>query len=157
MIAAVRALVEQHALLPHPEGGYYREIFRSPHNVVDGRGRVRSALTVILYLLEGGDVSRWHRLGSDETWHFARGSPVAIDCIDDAGTHREQRLASGGPWQATVPAGDAFAARVLEPDGYALVTCCVAPGFEFEDFEMLDPGDLARRFPQHRELIARYG
>ncbi len=156
MIAAARALVERLELVRHPEGGHYRELFRSPHMVLDARGRSRSALTVIYFLLAGDDVSRWHRLDADETWHFATGTSIAIDRIAPDGEYRRCVLAPGGPWQATIPAGQAFAARTLEPGGFALVTCCVAPGFEFEDFALLDAQSLVATFPQHRALIAAY-
>ncbi|MBD5656575.1 MAG: cupin domain-containing protein [Candidatus Eremiobacteraeota bacterium] len=140
-------------LVAHPEGGYYREIYRSATNVRAADGRGRPALTVIYFLLESTKCSTWHRLKSDETWHFARGHLV-LELIAGDGAHERLELNPEGPWQATIPAGTAFAARARSD--YALVTCCVAPGFAFEDFELLDPGRLRARYPEHSETIARY-
>ena len=147
--------IEKLGLAPHPEGGYFRELFRSPHSVSSADGRVRPAMTVIYFLLPDAESSRWHRLASDEPWHFARGSELAIDVIDAGGVLETLRLGTNGPWQATIPAGSAFAARTSEP-GFALVTCCVAPGFAFEDFELLDAAKLAARYPEHALTIERY-
>jgi len=141
-------------LAPHPEGGYYREIFRSSHSVRATDGRIRPALTVIYFLLERERCSAWHRLRSDETWHFARGKALLLDLIDSKGRHESLFLKPEGPWQATIPAGTSFAARALE--SFTLVTCCVAPGFDFEDFELLDARELALRFPDHAETIGCY-
>ena len=132
-------LVRDLALEPHPEGGYYREIFRSPQIVVTARGDRRSALTVIYFLLAESQVSAWHRLRSDETWHFACGNELEISVLDDAGKATTLSLGPAGPYVAAIPAGQAFASRVRGGTGFALVTCCVAPGFEFEDFELLRP------------------
>jgi predicted cupin superfamily sugar epimerase len=149
-------LIDEFALSAHPEGGYYREIFRSAEQVVDHLGRPRSALTVIYFLLTAETHSTWHRLTSDETWHFASGSPLLLELITARGAHEVCRLASTGPWVATVPAGSAFAARVADHGAYSLVTCCVAPGFEFEDFALLDSDMLIDAFPHHAATIRRY-
>ncbi len=149
-------LIDELALSAHPEGGYYREIFRSPNQVEDRAGRARSALTVIYYLLTAEAHSTWHRLTSDETWHFACGSPLLLGLISEDGAHEVCRLASDGPWQATVPAGCAFAARVADAGGFSLVTCCVAPGFEFADFELLDSEKMIGAYPRHVAAIRRY-
>ena len=151
-----RTLIAKLGLLPHPEGGHYREIFRSPHTIVDERGRTRSALTAIYFLLAGSEFSRWHRLAADETWHFATGTPIEIDRIAPDGAHERNVLSARGPWCATIPAGDTFAAALARPRGFALVTCCVAPGFEFEDFELIETATLAASFPKHRTIVERY-
>jgi predicted cupin superfamily sugar epimerase len=143
------------SLAPHPEGGYYRELFRSPHTVTSEDGRRRPALTVIYFLLTDDECSTWHRLASDETWHFARGDALVIDLIDTAGRHETRKVGPEGPWAATIPATSAFAARMAE-GGFALVTCCVAPGFAFEDFELLAAAELRERYPQHARTIERY-
>ena len=144
------------ALQPHPEGGHYREIFRSPQTVVTQRGDRRSALTVIYFLLAGNEVSAWHRLRSDETWHFACGGELEISQLDDAGSATTVYVGPAGPYVATIPAGRAFAARLRERSGFALVTCCVAPGFEFDDFELLDARALALTFPACAGNIMSY-
>ena len=128
-------------LCPHPEGGYYREIFRSASRVAptDGRGD-RAALTTIYFLLPQGSVSRWHRVASDEVWHLYEGGPLELlELGADLGTLRRYSLApvgsgSGAP-VLTIPAGHWQAARALA--SYALVGCTVGPGFEFADFQLL--------------------
>jgi predicted cupin superfamily sugar epimerase len=135
-------LIRELKLEPHPEGGYFREVFRSPHRVkpLDARP-ARSALTSIYFLLLKGQHSRWHRVASDEAWHFYEGDPLVVYWIDDRDGVHEEVLASGltngrpfcvvpaGCWQAAKPRGE-----------YSLVGCTVGPGFDFEDFEMIAPG-----------------
>lgn len=147
-------LVRELALEPHPEGGYYREIFRSRQTVVTTRRR--SALTVIYFLLAEHQISAWHRLCSDETWHFVCGSELEICLLDEAGKVAALGLGPAGPYVAVISAGQAFAARVRAGAGFALVTCCVAPGFEFDDFELLDVEALTRAHPSCAEAIASY-
>ena len=126
-------------LRPHPEGGYYREVFRSPDRVApsDGRGE-RAALTTIYFLLTEGTHSRWHQVKSDEVWHFYEGGPLEILELDESGDavvrHRLARVGDGAPVH-TVEAGRWQAARPLGE--YVLVGCSVAPGFEFSDFRLL--------------------
>jgi predicted cupin superfamily sugar epimerase len=156
MHAEAQRLIDELALSAHPEGGFYREIFRSTARVVDAAGRRRSALTVISFLLTAEAHSTWHRLASDETWHFACGSPLLVETISQRGAHDVCRLGPDGPWVAAIAAGNAFAARVAEEGGYALVSCCVAPGFEFEDFTLVDSDALIDAFPIHAAAIRRY-
>jgi predicted cupin superfamily sugar epimerase len=145
-------------LAPHPEGGFYRELYRSDRAVPSEHGE-RSALTAIYYLLTAETFSAWHRLRSDETWHFHHGSPLSIETLDAYAGHRRIDLGPDGPWVAVLPAGMAFAAHVSAsdlPGGYALVSCCVAPGFDFADFELLDGAALATAFPEHAALARRF-
>ena len=133
-------------LRPHPEGGFYREVFRSEARVTpaDGRG-ARAALTTIYFLLPEGSVSRWHRVSSDEVWHLYEGGPLELLELSESGRDlARHRLAPvggddrGGDVAApvrTIPAGAWQAARPLA--GYALVGCTVGPGFEFADFRLL--------------------
>ena len=150
-----RRLVGELRLAPHPEGGYFRETFRSTERVTTGRGSERSALTTILFLLTGENFSAFHRLTSDETWHFYRGDPLTIEIIDAAGRHERRRLSAEGPWQAAVSAGAHFASHVENPLGYALVGCDVAPGFEFSDFFLATRSVLIAAYPQHAGLISK--
>ena len=145
-------LVETLGLQPHPEGGHYREIFRSPQAVrpADGRGE-RSALTVIHFLLTEGEVSRWHRVASDEAWHVVEGAPLALLVADDGFAAVEtHQLGGEGPPAHVVPAGAWQAARSL--GAYTLVGCTVGPGFDFADFELIDArpdlADAARQRPE---------
>jgi predicted cupin superfamily sugar epimerase len=163
----VDALVELLGLSPHPEGGYFRETFRSADRVQrPGDGSVpadsRAAGTAIYFLLPAGAFSAWHRVASDEAWHHYDGAPVELHTIDPAGVHRVavlgRDLARGERPQQVVPAGWFQAARpVAPPDGdaagYALCGCTVSPGFEFADFELPGRAELRRRFPQLGPVI----
>lgn len=154
-------LIERLALLPHPEGGHYREIQRSPLRVrpLDGRDE-RAAMTGIYFLLAAGEHSRWHRVASDETWHHYEGEPLEL-LVAAPDAVRAERVVLGRALDAdgpvhTVPAGWWQAARPL--GAYALAGCTVAPGFEFQDFAFLrdDPAAAARLVaaePALRELL----
>jgi len=134
-------------LQPHPEGGYYREIFRSPHRVSPRDGRPdRSALTTIHFLLTRGQHSRWHRVASDEVWHFLAGDPLQLCWIEGEEQARVVTLGESeldGPFVEVVPAGCWQAARTM--GAFSLVGCTVGPGFEFADFEMLEGAGLEQR------------
>ena len=141
---------------PHPEGGWYRETFRSAERVTTARGNTRSASTAIYFLLTAETFSAFHRLSADETWHFYRGDPIAIEIIDPGGRHEQRVIGVGEALQSTVAAGAHFAAHVDTPGGYALVGCDVAPGFEFADFALTTRAMLTAAYPQFAPLIARY-
>lgn len=148
-----RALVDRLGLRPHPEGGHYREVFRSALRVTTTRGE-RSALTLIHYLLPAGAFSAFHRVSSDEIWLHAGGDPLELHLLDGAGRHETCRLGGGVPsGQAVVPAGVWQAARPIGTR-YSLASCAVAPGFEFEDLELADPSELRRANPELAGLIA---
>ncbi|HKO57679.1 MAG TPA: cupin domain-containing protein [Thermoanaerobaculia bacterium] len=141
-------LIARFGLLPHPEGGWYHQAFRSPHDVApeDGRG-TRKALTAIYFLLRRGECSRWHRVRSDEIWTHLEGDPLHLYLSSDLSSVDTRSLGgtgSGGTPLHVVPAGIWQAA---EPAGdYALVACFVGPGFEFEDFTLIpdDPHAAAQ-------------
>ncbi len=150
-------------LKPHPEGGYFRETYRSAERVAAAAlparyGGARAFATAIYFLLAAGQVSRLHRLRSDELWHFHHGAPLRLTLIAPDGALIEHRLghdaAAGDCLQAVIPAGAWMGARLATARGYALVGCTVAPGFAFEDFELGRRASLCRLFPQHRETIA---
>lgn len=123
-------LIASLQLLPHPEGGWYRQIFKSESRVTrHADGAERSALTTIYFLLVEGAYSAWHRVRSDEVWHFYEGDPLELltresSTVLDA-EHRVHVIPAG-VWQAARPLG-----------AYTLVGCTVGPGFEFDDFEMI--------------------
>lgn len=154
-------LISLLALMPHPEGGHFRETYRSDHLVTRMEGAPgRSASTAIYYLLRARERSTWHRIDSDEMWHFYDGMPIRIYVLEPEGKLGMFRLGNplrheGATFQAMVPAGRWFAAECEQPDGYALVGCTVAPGFEFAQFEIGDARFLEQHWPEHRELIAR--
>jgi uncharacterized protein len=134
----VRALIEKLDLKPHPEGGSYREIYRSSERVQTARG-VRPAITAIYYLLERNQISRWHVVEADEIWHFYEGSPLEllaydpeaqtlVRCVLGNTTNDQKRVAvvRKGVWQAARSLGD-----------FSFVGCSVGPGFDFEDFSLV--------------------
>jgi predicted cupin superfamily sugar epimerase len=149
-------LIRNLALADHPEGGWYRETFRSAQRVTTERGTLRAASTSIYFLLTQSTFSAFHRLASDETWHFYRGDPLTIEIISPSGIHERRIIGAGDELQTTVPANAYFASHVDAPDGYALVGCDVAPGFEFADFLLTTRAMLTAAYPQFAPLIARY-
>jgi predicted cupin superfamily sugar epimerase len=147
-------------LTRHPEGGYYRETYRAAGRIAAHAGLgERSFSTAIYYLLPAEEVSRLHRLRSDELVHFHLGSPLTLHLLDEAGAYRRvslgRELEEGQVLQAAVPAGTWFGATVERPGSFALVGCTVAPGFEFADFEQAERPELAARFPAHRAIVER--
>ena len=155
------ALIGRLRLRPHPEGGHYRETYRAQEIVRRPALAVeRSASTAIYYLLSGDAWSAWHRIRSDEIWHFYAGGPVRVHVLDGQGGLTTHRLGNAieAPdcvFQAVVPAGCWFAAERVRADRYTLAGCTVAPGFEFSEFELADPDRLAADYPAHRALVAR--
>ena len=154
-------LISSLELVPHPEGGYFREVYRSgsPVQPIDARA-TRRALTTIYFLLVAGQVSRWHRVVSDEVWHYYEGDALELLTVDDV-FNRVTRTGLGrlddgvkpvhvvvsNAWQAARPLG-----------AYTLAGCTVGPGFEYEDFEMLrgrpaEAEALRNRHPDVADLI----
>ncbi len=161
----VEAWVRKLGLTPHPEGGYFRETYRSSLSLAGSALPAsfhgdRSCSTAILYLLEYGDRSHLHRIAADEVWHFHLGDPLTVHVLDATGEHRPLLLGAdleaGQTLQGVVPAGRWFGARhegPRGPHGFSLVGCTVAPGFDFADFELARRDDLIARWPAHRGLI----
>ncbi|MCO4743164.1 MAG: cupin domain-containing protein [Proteobacteria bacterium] len=140
-------LIRDLDLAPHPEGGFYRETFRSMASVDTPRGQ-RSASTAIYFLLPPDTFSAWHRVvSSDEAWHLYEGE-LDLHTLDANGPG-VQRLTADNP-QFVVPAGLWQAAK---PVGYALCGCTVAPGFDFEDFEMPTRAELRELFPSYADAV----
>lgn len=154
---SVSELIQKLTLEPHPEGGYYRRTYESSEILLTDRGR-RPAMTSILYLLPGGDRSRWHRIRSNERWLHHSGGVLEVVHFA-AGSPQFQRLGSAEDLQMPyidVPADCWFAARPLSPGGYVLASCVVCPGFDFSDFEIANLGTLLKAYPAHAELILRF-
>ena len=154
--------IEALDLSPHPEGGFYREFHRSQHILEEeslprGFSGDRELGSVIHYLLTGDDSSAFHRLRSDEIWHFHDGSPFLIHMIDPKGVHSAARLGlnvSGGEVPCfVVPAGHYFGAEVAADDSFALASCTVIPAFSFDDFEMPTSDELISIFPHLKSEI----
>ena len=117
----------------------------------------RLVSTAIYFLLEGKNFSAFHRLRSDELWHFHAGGPITVHVIEPDGAYSEIQLGSdpeaGEVFQAAVKAGRWFASRVRDPRSFGLAGCTVAPGFDFADFELGKRSELVGLYPQHRNLI----
>ena len=144
-------------LNPHPEGGFYAETYRSERTMeVPGLGS-RNYSTGIYFLMQEGNFSAFHRIKSDEMWHFYSGDALEIFYFDENGRLRNIRLGTdpekGEVFQAVVPAGVWFASRPVKGGEYALVGCTVAPGFDFRDFEMAERENLRAQFPDHHSII----
>jgi predicted cupin superfamily sugar epimerase len=153
-------------LVPHPEGGFYKQTFRSD-NMVTIPGKIEiphSAGTDIYYLMGSpviGDFSAWHTLHNlEESWHYHYGKDVIIYIIDSKGNIIENHLGLGenAKLQVHIPANSWVCAAVNSenPDDYALVGCTVHPGFDFKDFELADKSNLSKEFPQHKAIIEKY-
>lgn len=159
-----RAWVDHLNLESHPEGGYYRETYRSSDAVSeralpDRFDGARDVAALIYFLLPAGSFSALHRIQQDEIWHFYAGDPLVLHKITPEGSYQTCTLGrtveEGKCLQAVVPAGTWFGATVRSDDGYALVGCTTAPAFEFADFELAEREALVQAYPQHRDVIER--
>lgn len=146
-------------LLPHPEGGYYKETYRSS-SLIEGNGAFpsgRAFATAIYFLIEANNFSAFHKIKSDETWHFYGGNALEVIELDTTGkltsTVVGPDILNGQLLQYTVVAGNWFASRVLNGAPFSLVGCTVAPGFDFRDFEMAKRQELLQNFPIHSDII----
>jgi len=160
----INKIIASLELLPHPEGGYYREYYRSEGRIPQGSMSVaytgdRNYATSIYFLLTSAAFSAFHRIKQDEIWHFYKGSPLIIHMISETGRYSKVILNNmfqeGEHLQYVVKGGVWFAAEVIDPDSYTLVGCTVAPGFDFDDFELPSQNQLLEKFPQHQKLINR--
>jgi predicted cupin superfamily sugar epimerase len=150
--------IKRLTLQPHPEGGYYKEVFRSKQQVLRrGADELKQACTSIYYLLEGADYSGFHRIASDELWYFHKGAPLLIHIIDEHGVYSSIELSdtSSGVLSAVVEAGLWFASEIPSGSDFTLVSCAVAPGFEFSEFEMARKENMQHLYPQHIRLFER--
>lgn len=148
------------ALKPHPEGGWYRQTAHSDEQFFDNTSQdARYHYTSIYFLLDSTNPSHFHQLNHDELWFYHDGAAITIHCIAPDGNYyhvtvgpdvlNDERL------QFTVPRGTLFAAEVTTPNAFCLVSCVVAPGFDFRDFTMPAKADLLREYPGLDEVIAR--
>lgn len=146
-------IVERLQLQEHPEGGFYREYYRSSITVPTERGD-RCAATSIWFCLPVGVISHFHRLSNDEIWYWHEGGPVTVHIIQPDGRYEAMEL--GPPphtYAAVLPAGTWFGAETTGTD--VLVSAMVAPGFAFEDFELGTRHQLLQLFPQHEGIVKR--
>lgn len=161
----VQTIINKLELSPHPEGGFFRETYRSEEILqgteliadIDGQ---RNCCTSIYFLLTSDSFSAFHRIRQDEIWHFYSGSPVEIYMINEAGEYQKIRLGLNLSKnifpQFTVKANTWFAANVSEPNSYGLVGCTVSPGFDFRDFELASRAKLIREYPKHEDIIRKF-
>lgn len=151
----IQQIVKSLNLLPHPEGGFYAETYRSTEIIP---GKERNLMTAIYFLLTSDNVSRFHRIKSDELWFFHAGSPLTVHTLDQNG-HTEYAVGSnyekGEQLQLLVPKDTIFGSSVKEANSYSLVSCVVAPGFDFADFELFSKDQLLPLFPDCEEIISR--
>lgn len=161
----IQEIIKKLALQPHPEGGYFRETYRSHGEIpkdVPGFpfGSNRNYCTSIYFLLTSESFSAFHRIKQDEIWHFYDGSPIRLHTISEDGIHNSfiigRNILDGEVPQLVVPAGEWFAAEVIDKDSYSLVGCTVSPGFSFEDFELPERDELVSKFPEHKKLITKF-
>lgn len=163
MTRSARDFIESLQLQPHPEGGYYRELYRSEKSLpatdfgIKGEGD-RSFFTSIYFLLEKGNVSHFHKIQSDESWYFHAGGGIKLYELLPDGRGRSVLIGdsteSEGMFQYNVKAGNWFAAEVIHGD-FCLLGCAVAPGFDFRDFELASKDDLLNSHPGEAEWINR--
>ena len=158
-------IIKKLGLKPHPEGGYFKETYRSLgkinkdslHSTYNGK---RSYSTCIYFLLTSDTFSAFHKIKQDEIWHFYDGSPIILHTISETGNHHEYTIgrdfSKGEIPQLVVPGNHWFAAEVINKNDYSLVGCTVSPGFDFSDFELPTRKELITKFPASESLITEF-
>ncbi|MFO7525947.1 MAG: cupin domain-containing protein [Ignavibacteriaceae bacterium] len=164
MLKQVRIYIDKLQLQPHPEGGYYKEVYRAgemilAENLPGAYNGDRNISTSIYFLLQQKDFSAFHKLKSDELWHFYDGTSVKISVIDQDGNFKEiflgKHIDEGAVFQTVIKKNCWFAAELIDKKSFALVGCTVSPGFDFSDFEMADCEQLIRQFPELKDRVIR--
>ena len=156
--------IEKLELIQHPEGGWYKETYRSEGKIGKDSLRQdfpgsRSYSTSILFLLQGDEVSALHKIKSDELWNFHDGNGLTIHELNSEGKYIQHKLglnmdAKELP-QIIIPAGSWFASEVIDDGDFCLVGCSVAPGFDFEDFQLAKANELLSKYPDQKTLVHR--
>lgn len=153
----ISELVHLLQMKSHPEGGFYAETYRSDSELETENGP-RQLITSIFFLLRSEDVSHFHRIKSDELWFWHEGSGLSVHLLGENG-HEIQKLGPvderGALPQHLVKANTIFGSSVDESESYALVSCVVAPGFDFRDFELFQTEDLLPLYPKASEIIRK--
>ena len=161
----VEELIKYYLMLPHPEGGWFKETYRSneifPGTALPERfGGNREFSTAIYFLLEKNNFSAFHRIKSDECRHFYTGDPLEIFILSEKGKMDRvvlgNEISKGQCFQYVVPANSWFASRTMEGGAFSFVGCTVSPGFDFQDFEMADPVKLALKFPAYSSIFRAF-
>ena len=154
-----KEIVEKLGLQEHPEGGFYKETYRSNQTIETDKNVYRNISTAIYFLLENENKSLFHRIKSDELWFFHQGEALEIVFIKEGVLNTiilGNNLENGEVVQATIPANTWVASRVKNLKGYSFVSCTVAPGFDFADFELAKREDLINEFPNLKETIEKF-
>lgn len=160
----IEHIIQNLQLQPHPEGGYFKETYRShgtinEENLGSNFSGMRNYATAIYFLLTSDSFSAFHRIKQDEIWHFYKGSPIKLHIISEEGQHTTviigNDLEKGECPQYVVKAGDWFAAEVIKENAYSLVGCTVSPGFDFRDFDLPKRQMLTSKFPHLKKIIAK--
>lgn len=157
-LKAIELIRENLEMEAHPEGGFFKEVYRS-EGVIDANALPpkfqgnRHYLTSIYFLLIEESFSAFHRILSDELWYFHKGDPIAIHVISPDG-HYEKIELGKKQYQFSIPAESWFASETT--GAYSLVSCAVAPGFDFKDFELAKAKELVKTFPQHQRIITQF-
>ncbi len=159
MQETITELIKSYQLEEHPEGGWFKETYRSDHNLFNDQNEERQILTSIYFLLTDQNVSKFHTIKSDELWYYHSGSALTVHCIEPDGNYYQLKIgpdfSAGEQFQAIVPKGTIFGSTVDQADQYSLVGCAVAPGFDFRDFKLFNEAELINRFPQHQSIIKK--
>lgn len=157
--------IDKLQLKVHPEGGYFSEVYRSEelikvNHLSERYNSSRSFSTSIYFMLEGNQFSSFHRLKSDELWHFYDGTALTIIVINEKGLLDKIRLGNDlnkrETFQTVIKKNSWFAAELIDKNSFALIGCTVSPGFDFDDFELGNRNDLVKEFPQYEEVIVKF-
>ena len=154
-----KEIVQKLGLLAHPEGGFYKETYRSSSSLTTDQNTIRNISTAIYFLLENDNFSLFHRIQSDELWFFHQGEPLEIVFIKEGVLNTiilGNSFENGEVPQAIIPANTWFASSVKQLKGHSLVSCTVAPGFDFADFELANRKNLIQEFPHLKEIIQKF-
>jgi uncharacterized protein len=157
--------VDKLGLHRHPEGGFYKQIYKASENISasalpDRFNSDHAYSTSIYYLLIEKDFSAFHKINQDEVWHFYTGSSLTVHIIDNEGKYSIKKVGLSPEVeeypQAVVDAGCWFAAEINNKKSYSLVGCTVAPGFEFTDFILAERNSLTAAYPKHKDIIEKF-
>ncbi|HXT83376.1 MAG TPA: cupin domain-containing protein [Verrucomicrobiae bacterium] len=150
--------IDKLQLKEHPEGGYYNEVYRSEKiiNLPEYKGP-RNACTLIYYLLKGSQYSSFHKINSDEIWHFYAGSSLSLYILNSnlKVIKLGKNMDKGEIFHIVIKSNSWFAASVDDPASYCLVGCVVSPGFDYHDWEIGDKDILCEKYPQHKSIIMK--
>ena len=152
-------IIKTFEMLPHPEGGHFKEVCKSPYNIQNKENETRPASSLIYFLLCKKETSYWHRLKAEEIWHFYDGSPLIIHTFDEITLKKNEYILGNklldNKSEFTIKVNDGlwFGASVLDKMGHSFVGCTMAPGFSYEDFELADRASFESKYPQLKGIL----